>query len=88
MTPSHLNLSNLERSKSRSLRFRSLISCKRAELGHMLRLDTTGKPYMESPMTSYMTFSGLERSESHLTFSDLEMSKSRSLRFQSIIFRK
>ncbi len=82
-TPSHLNLS-----KSRLLRFRSLISCKGAELGHMLPLDTTGKPYIESPMTSYMTLSGFERAKSHLTFSDLERSKSRSLRFQSIIFRK
>ncbi len=31
MTPSHLTLSDLERSKSRSLRFQSFVSCKRAE---------------------------------------------------------
>ncbi len=36
ITPSHLALNDLEGSKSRSLRFRSLISCKGAELGHML----------------------------------------------------
>ena len=33
MTPSHLTLSDVERSKSRSLRFRSFVSCKGAELG-------------------------------------------------------
>ncbi len=32
----HLNLSDLERSKSEPLRFQTLISCKGAELGHML----------------------------------------------------
>ncbi len=45
MTPSHLTLSNLERSKSRSLIFRSPISCKGAELGHMLLLNINRKPY-------------------------------------------
>ncbi len=69
---SHLTLSNLERSNSRSLRFRSLIhvSCKGAELGHMLLLNINSKAYKESPMTL-----------SHLTLSDLERSKSRSLKF-------
>ncbi len=33
MTPSHLTLSDLERSNSKSLRFRSLVSRKGAELG-------------------------------------------------------
>ena len=36
MTPAHLTLRDIERSKSRSL---SLISRKGAELGHMLRLN-------------------------------------------------
>ncbi len=43
---SHLTLSDLERSKSRSLRFRSLISRKWAMLGHMLLLNLNRKPYM------------------------------------------
>ncbi len=34
MTPSHLTLSDRERSKSRSLKFQKLISRKGAELGH------------------------------------------------------
>ncbi len=38
ITPSRLTLSDLERSKSRSLRFQSLISRKGAELGPMLLL--------------------------------------------------
>ena len=50
MTLSHLTLSDLERSNSRSLRFRSLVSCKGAELGHMLPLNINGKAYMGSPL--------------------------------------
>ncbi len=50
MTPSHLTLSDLERSKSRLLRFRRLISAKEAELGHMLLLNINRKAYMESPL--------------------------------------
>ncbi len=72
MTLSHLTLSDLERSNSRSLTFRSLISCiscKGAELGYMLLLNINRKAY-ESPMSS-----------SHLTLSDLERSNSRSLTF-------
>ena len=38
MTLSHLTLSDLERSDSKSLGFRSFITCKRAELGHMLTI--------------------------------------------------
>ena len=68
--PLYLTLSDLERSKSRSLTFRRLISSKGAMLGPMLLLNINGKPYMGSPMVS-----------SHLTLSDLERSKSRSLRF-------
>ncbi len=36
MTPSDFTLSGLERSKSRSLRFQSLVSDKEAVLGHIL----------------------------------------------------
>ena len=46
---------------SRSLRFRGLIFCEGAELGHKLLLNINRKAYMESPMTS-----------SHMTLSDLE----------------
>ena len=74
MTPSHSTLSDLERSKSRSLRFRSLIACKGAKLGHKLLLNMNRKAYIESPMTS-----------SHMTLSDLETSKSGSLRFRCLI---
>ncbi len=56
MTPSHLTLSDLERSKSRSLRFRSLISCKGAELGHILLLHNNRKTYIVSLMTSHLKF--------------------------------
>ncbi len=77
MTLSHLTLSYLERSNSRSvrLRFRSLISRKGAELGHMLLpvLDINRKQYMGSPMTL-----------SHLTLGDLERPISRSLRGQRL----
>ncbi len=50
MTPSHLTLSDLERSKSRSLRFQRLISRKGAELGPMLLLTINRNPYMVGPM--------------------------------------
>ncbi len=77
MTPSHSTLSGLGRSQSRSLRFRSLLSCKGADLGHMLLLNINRKAYMWSPITL-----------SHLTLSDLERPNSRSLRFRSLISRK
>ncbi len=76
MTRWHLTLSDLERSKSRSLRLQSLISRKGAKLGPMLLL-TNRKPYMGSPMAP-----------SHLTLSDLEISNSRTPRFWSLISRK
>ncbi len=76
-TPSPSTLTDLERSKSRSLRFRSLISCKGREFGHMLLLNINRKAYMDSPMTL-----------SDLTASDLERSISKSLRFQRLISRK
>ncbi len=47
MTQSHLNLSDLEKSKSGSLRFQSYIS----ELSHMLPLNISRKPYMWSTMS-------------------------------------
>ncbi len=74
MTSPHLTLSDLERSKSRSLRFQSLIFCKGAELGHILLLNSNRKVYMGSPMTL-----------SYLTLSDPDRSKSSSLRFRSLI---
>ncbi len=77
MSPSHSTLSDLKSSKSRSLRFRSLIFCKGAELGHVLPLNINRKPYMGSLMTL-----------SHLTVSDLEWSISRSLGYQRFISRK
>ncbi len=73
----HLTLSDHEESNSRTLRFRSLISCEGAELGHMLLLNINRKAYMESPMTSL-----------DLIRSDLERSKSRSLKFSSSISRE
>ncbi len=79
MTVSNLTLSDLERSKSRSmsksLTFPSLIFRKGAQLGPMLLLIINRKPCMGSTMTA-----------SHLTLNDLE--KSRSLGFQSLITRK
>ena len=74
VTLSHLTLSDLDMSNSRSLGFRSLISCKGAELGHMLLLSINRKAYMGRPMTL-----------SHLTLSDFEVSVLRSLRFRSHI---
>ncbi len=48
----NLTFSDLEMSKSRSLRFQSLLSFKGALLGHMLLLNINRKPepYMGSPM--------------------------------------
>ena len=54
---SHLTLSDLERSNSKSLGFQSLISCKGAELGHMLLLNINRKAYMGSPASPYVTIS-------------------------------
>ena len=54
----HLTLSDLERSKSRSPRFQSVISHKGAKLGPMLLLTINMKQYI-SPMT--FDFGDLER---------------------------
>ena len=51
MTPLHLTLSDLERSKSRSLRFQSLISRNGGELDPILLLTINREAYMVSPMT-------------------------------------
>ncbi len=67
--PSHLTLSEVGKSKSRSLRLQSLISHRGVELGHMLLLTIIKKPCMGNPIIS------------HLTLSDPVRSKSRSLRF-------
>ena len=77
MASSDLTLRDLERSNSRSPRYRTLISHKRAELRPMLLLIINRKPYMGSPIVP-----------SHLTLRDLERSKSRSLRFWSLISQK
>ena len=45
MAPSLMTLSDLKRSKSRSLRLQSLISHRGAELDHMLLLTVNRKPY-------------------------------------------
>ena len=47
---SHMTLNDLERSNSRSVRFQRLISCKGADLGHMLPLNVNRKAYMGSPL--------------------------------------
>ncbi len=60
--------SDLERSVSRSLRFRRLTFRKRAELDHVLLINTNRKSYMGSPTAA----------SSHLTLSELERLKSKS----------
>ena len=50
MTPSNLTLRDIKRSKSGSLEFRTFISCKRSELGHMLLLKIDRKAYMGSSL--------------------------------------
>ncbi len=64
MTLSHLTLSDLESSMSRSIRFQRLISRKAVELYHKLILNINRKSYMGSPMPlSYLTLSDIERSK-------------------------
>ncbi len=50
MTISHLTLSDLERSMSKSVRFRSIIPRKGAGLDNILPLNTNRKAYMWSPI--------------------------------------
>ncbi len=72
MTPSHLTLNDLQRSKSCSIVFQSLISLKGTDFGHILPITIKRKPYMASSMKS-----------SHFTLSDSVRLKSRSLRILS-----
>ncbi len=75
--PFDLNLSDLERSNSRSPRFWKLISHKGTQLSPMLLLNINRKPHTGSPMAL-----------SHLTLIDLERSNKRSPRYWSLISRK
>ncbi len=77
-TLSHLTLGDIEISKSRSLRFWSIISRKGAMLIHMLLFNINRKAYVGSPFVHAITFD----------LSDLHRSESRSLRFRSIISGK
>ncbi len=59
MAQSHLTLSDLERSKSRSPKFQNLVSCKGAELGPMLLhvLNINRKAYTQyGESNDIMTF--------------------------------
>ena len=76
MAQSDLTLSDLERSKSRSSRFQSVISRKEAKLGPILLLPINRKAYTGSPMTPSL-----------LALSYIERSKPRSLGFLSLISR-
>ena len=77
MTSSLLTLSDLDRSKSRSLGFQILIYRKGADLGPMLLLTINRKHFMPSLMTSSLwTLSDLERSKSsHSDFKALYLVK-------------
>ncbi len=77
MAPSHLTLSDLERSKSRSLKFQGLISRKGVELRPTLLLTVNRKPYMASRMSSSL-----------LILSDPERSKSKSPNIRNLISHK
>ncbi len=68
---------SIEKSMSRSLKIGKPIFRNGARIGHILSLNSNGKPHMGSAMIL-----------SHLTLGDLQRSKSRSLRFRSIIFWK
>ena len=62
--PLTVALSDLEKSHSMSLRFRSLTSHKLADLGNILLLNVTGKPYMGSVMEPLdLILSDLERAK-------------------------
>ena len=73
MTLSYLTLSHLERSKSRSLIFQSIISRKGAELGHMLFLNINRKACMGSPLAQlHLTLVTLEgQCQGHSDFEGL-----------------
>ena len=67
MTPWHLTISERERSKSRSLRFQSLISRKGAELGHTLLLTINRIPYIGSPNRHMWTDIEIKSGYAHAT---------------------
>ncbi len=77
ITPSLWTLSDLERSKSKSFRFQSLISRKGADYGRMLLLPINRTPYMASLMTqSLLTLSDLKgQSQGHSDFKALYLVK-------------
>ncbi len=67
MTLSDLALSDLERSKSSSFTFQSLVSHEGAQLGFMLPLNINRKPYMGTPMIpAHLTLKG--QSQCHSGF--------------------
>ena len=72
MRLSHLTLSELERSKSRSLRFQNITSRKGADLGRMLLCYMHQSESMYAESIGAITFD----------FSDPERLMSRSLRFR------
>ncbi len=77
MTLSHLTVSDLKRSTSRSLGFRSSISHK-GELGHMLLLNINRKTCTSSPLVRlHLTFVTL-KGECHLDFKGLYLVKAPS----------
>ncbi len=75
MISSHLLLSDLEMSNSRSLRFQTL---KGAELDHFLLLDINRKAYMGSPVTlsRWVTLKG--QIQGHSNFEALNLVKEQS----------
>ena len=75
--PSHLTLNDIERSKSRPLEFRSLISHKGVHLGHIFLLN----------MSNRKLYMGCPTAVLDLTLSDLERSNSRLWIFQTRIHR-
>ena len=77
MTPSYLTFSDIERLKSRTLRFRSLISCKGAEVGHVLLLKYKQESIYGESIDAIT-----------LDLSDLETLMPRLLAFQRLISRK
>ena len=73
MTPSYLILSDLERSKSRSLSF---VSCKGAELGHMLLLNINSKAYKGESTGMHLTSVTLKgQCQGHSNFETLYLVK-------------
>ncbi len=75
ITKSLWTLGDLERSKSKSLRFQSLIFRKEAELDPILLLIINRKPYMASLMTpSLLTLSDL-KGQGHSDFKALYLVK-------------